>query len=245
MISIRRLFFSVAGLALFTILPGQAVGSGQDGELQHIYETARARYGEYTLLRNGIYYEYPYFFSKGHPFLYDDKFHTGSVVYRNEEYKQVQIRYDIFHQQIILNLVKGNEMVQILPEVLFVPEFTIGTAEFRRLVFQDNESLYCQIIAEEQDICCAYYWYKGRTETGENGSFKTYIFGEEKNRKYLFINGKEYRYTNNRNFLAAFPESARPEIREYLASNRIKVRLAGDDVMKSLLAFCQQTLNKN
>ncbi|MFZ5941112.1 MAG: hypothetical protein ACOYXB_11120 [Bacteroidota bacterium] len=237
MISIRKAFLLISGLTGFFVL------YGQQASFKDIFERSQQEYGLHPLLQNGLYYEYPYYYSKGHPFLLDGQFHKGSIVFRDKRYEDIEIRYDIFHQQVILNLLQGQEMVQILAAMEFVSAFRFEGRDFMKLTGADGQERYFQIVAAGDELICAYSWYKNRNESSENQSFKTYIFGEPKTRKYLFYKGTEYRYRNNKTFAAIFPPEARQEIRSYLKAGGIKVNKADDRTMNDLIGRCRDLLN--
>jgi len=207
-----------------------------------IIETARQAYRDYPLLRNGIVYEYPYYNSKGHPFLFDNNFHTGSVDYGKEFYNDVPLKYDIYNQQIIIQINLKGELVQLIPDTGIVSGFTIDGMVFRKTEI-DGGKKFVRIIAGEMDLVLGYHWYKKRKES-DNGSYLISVFYEDRNYKYLFIKGKAYKYRNNKTFYKAFPEVLQPEIRDYLKITRTKVRTAGESTMKQVLSDCRDICNK-
>ena len=230
-------------LLMFSPLAAQNAVTANTDDLQRIYEETLDKYGTAPLLRNGVFYEYPYFSAEGHPFLHDNNFSQGAVHYRNKYYPYVSIKYDIFHQQVILNQEQAGEMVQIKLTEEFVPAFSIGAMHFRKLTLEEA-SAYYQVVAEAPGIMSCRYWHKSRNESHDNKAYKTFVFGEEQYRNYVLIGDRVSRFRNNRTFVKAFPDTLRKPLRDYLRSNDIHVRSCNAATMQQLIDHCHRLLKK-
>lgn len=92
-------------LFIFILSPGysQVQTTEAGNEYLAIYNSVKDQFGIDPLLMNGIYYENPYYNAKGHPFLGDGEFYLGSVNFRNKQYEDVNLKYDIYNQQLIID----------------------------------------------------------------------------------------------------------------------------------------------
>ncbi len=244
MISKRnRIVFIMAGLLVVMLSPAQDVDKNEDVSAKSMYLETIEKFGKDPLLRNGPFYEYPYHRSEGNPFLMDLQFRRGTLVYRNRVYDQIPLRYDVFHQQIIINQQQKEESVQILLHEAYLSEFSLAGMHFKKVSLENDEPTYCQIVANDGDLSCLYYWYKSRRESHDNGNYKIYVFSEPEKRAYLNIHGEFHKYRNNRTFTRAFPREARKEVRSYLRTRDIKVKKADDKIMQQVISFCSTIMN--
>ncbi len=57
-----------------------------------LYKSAVNEYGFDQVLVNGICYEDEYLGTVGHPFLFEDQFYKGTLIYRESEYQRVRYK---------------------------------------------------------------------------------------------------------------------------------------------------------
>ena len=279
-----RISFFSAGIIVLLILesvftPGysQTTTPSSGNEFMAVYDAAKEQFGTDPLLMNGIYYENPYYNAKGHPFLGDGDFYQGSVVFRNKKYEGVNLKYDIYNQQLIIeqsredargSVVIGdvryegvsisydeNQQMVIKqkvgePSIMnllaneFVSEFSMDGMEFRKISFDDDVPSFYQVLSENSDVSCYYYWQKLRYKSQDDGDRSIFVFTQQKLKSYLYINDELVRYRNNRSFLKLFAGEAKSQIRSYMRSSRIKVNEAESFVIKDLVDYCQRTVSK-
>jgi hypothetical protein len=265
-------------LELF-ITPGysQSTTPSSSNEFMAVYAAAKEKFGTDPLLMNGIYYENPYYNALGHPFLGDGEFYQGSVVFRNKRYEGVSLKYDIFHQQLIIEQSREDARKSVLigdiryegvsisydenqqmiikqevgkPSIMnllaneFVSEFSVDGMDFRKILFDDDVPSFYQVLSENSNVSCYYYWQKIRYKSQDEGDRSIFVFTTQKLRSYLFINDELLRYRNNRSFLKLFSGEAKSQIRTYMRSCKIKVNDAESFVIKDLVEYCEQTVSK-
>lgn len=263
--------------SLFTPGFSQITDPSSHNDYMAVYKAAKDKFGTDPLLMNGIYYENPYYNAKGHPFLGDGEFYQGSVVFRNKKYENVNLKYDIYNQQLIVEQSREDARGSILigdvrydgvsisydenqqivikqevgkPRIMnllsneFVTEFSIDGMQFKKLTVEDNEPSFYQVISENPDLDCYYYWQKVRYKSQKDGDRSIFIFTEQKYKSYLVINNEFLRYRKNRSFLKLFSGDAKNQIRTYMRSRHIKVNKVESFIIKDLVEFCQQSVSK-
>jgi hypothetical protein len=262
----KNLFTTFLALCAFSVCLSQDTVTGPDGKEAEIRDMAKRILDEerqleedystiYRLtaekvedncqLLNGIYYENPYFIAKGHPFLDDGDFHSGSVIYRNKEYEGIRMKYDIFHQQIVINPRLEDPMLMILLSNEFISEFWLGGSYFRRNPDGGSGIPYLQVVWEEEQVGCYRSWYKFRYKSYDDRNTVSYRFSDEKQNRYLQVNGILSRYTGNRTFACQFPDALKNQVKEFLRSKRIRVSRADAETMKEVIQFSQGILARS
>lgn len=246
MVSSKRGFL-ITILILFVYAHGTAQPAVPDGDVlfMEVLETSKSNYGVNPLLQNGIFYENLYITAQGHPFLLDDTYKTGFISFRNSRYEGVSLKYDIFTQQVVISHEQEGLVLQNYLSNEFIDSFRIDGKMFRQVAFEDENPGFYQAVFGKDDLACYYQWFKTRTESHEAGTYKIYVFSEDKLRRYLLIDGVLVRYRNNRSFVKAFPKSTGKQIRTYLKESGIKVDQADDHIMQSLLCICTEILKEH
>ncbi len=245
MILLNRIIISFCLLTgLFLDLSAQETSGSQEAQYTEIYRQTEALVGVNPLLRNGVYYEDFYFNAEGHPFFTDEGYLAGSVTYRGQSYEDVKLRYDIFSHQLLILHDDGKEIFENYLSVEFITEFTIAGARFKKLLAGDEQEGFYQLVAGDERLLCCYHWIKSRSEDHE-GNYMKYVFGEQRARRYLLMEGELKRYRNNRSFLKALPDGVRSSTRSYLRDHKLKVKKADDGRMQELLSFITGRLTQD
>jgi hypothetical protein len=200
-------------------------------------------YGADYQLINGIRYIHLYPSAEGHPFLGEDRFYPGKLVINNIIYTDVEIKYDICNQKIILQYphFSGNTDKIILNNE-FIDEFEIDGRLFRKYAFTDVVPRFYQVVAPG-DIDCIYYWNKELLKGISGNSFFSY--SPEIKISYLVIDHKLYPFRGKRSFVKLFPSKYHKEIISFLKSNNIWFRDANDTNIQHLLVYCNKLVQEN
>ena len=77
----------------------------KDGNWNELYKSVVNEYGFDQVLVNGIHYEDDYRGKVGHPFLFEDQLYKCTLMFRGRAYHGVDIKYDIYKQQVILYII--------------------------------------------------------------------------------------------------------------------------------------------
>lgn len=231
------------GLSVFSTNFAQTTETSAAVDLNEIYQFTEVQNALDPLIQNGIYYSNPYYNATGHPFLGDKNLKEGTIVFRNKEYSDVMLNYDLFHQQIILGWEQDNSIQLNLIPNEFITGFQIGSIFFRRISFNGTGAGFYQVVTEEDSLACYYRLNKIRNEANTAGASQTYLFSEERSSAYLFINGELKRFRNNGSFLKILPDRIKSETRNYLRTNRIKMNKADVKTTEEVIKFCQAVLS--
>jgi len=212
---------------------------------QKLFEQIQNQYGPDQTLLNGIFYQYPYRNAKGHPFFYENRFYHGNLVFKNILYKNLELKFDIFNQQLILNYIFNVNQTQLILPTEFISSFNIEGKQFKTVHLKEMGIAIYQVLGLNDSIQCLYQWSKQRIESDHLGQILLYKFSFEKRRTFLFIDGELHRYIGNRSFLKVFPENNRQQIKKYLKSNKIEVRNSNDNIIETLMEYCSESLKTN
>ncbi|MBN2698076.1 MAG: hypothetical protein JXR52_04570 [Bacteroidales bacterium] len=239
----RILFSQFLVLLACSSVSGQTIRAASGGDFDEIARFVKEKQESNNLLLNGIYFDNPYYNTSGHPFLGEDRFLEGSVVYWNRRFDNLLLKYDLFAQQLLLHHEQQNPLVIVLPND-FITEFRMNGMTFRKVAVGEEGPCFCQVVAEEAHAGCYYYRYKVRHKSNYSQNLMAYIFSDERQNRYIRIEDSSRRYRNNRTFVKAFPESMRGELRNYLRSEKTRVKEADDGAMAGMIKFCNEILEQ-
>jgi hypothetical protein len=206
-----------------------------------LYKSVVNEYGFDQVLVNGTCYEDIYLGSVGHPFLFEDQFYKGTLIYREREYQGVDIKYDIYKQQVILYFRQNNSIAWIIPPNDFISAFNLGDKLFVKHPFEGKSRFY-QVIFDTEELKCLYYWSKLRYDSDHKRYYNSYRFTDSEKTTYLFIDDVLKKYSDNRTFVRLFPEESQVRIKQYIKNNKIKVAKSSDVVMEKLVTYCKTLL---
>ena len=210
-------------------------------EYAELYQSILDEYGFDQSLVNGVIYKDEYWNRIGHQFLLEDQIYSGNLVFRGVEYKNLNLKYDIYSQQIVVNISHNNSTIGFIPPNDFISFFSINEIPFLKSDFQGKPKFY-QVLFNSAKLSCFYYWYKVLDETGRIGDRISYKFSESRRKNFLKFDDSFERYTNNKSFIKLFPSKIKPDIKQYIKTNHIKVNKSNIDEVKELLEYCNSLL---
>ncbi len=195
-------------------------------------------YGLDPKLYNGEIYKY--FLrsdTKGNQYLAGPGFTEGSVIIKGVTYDHLQLNYDVFNQLVLLkydNPLSTNNIISL--SKAWLVGFSMGTANFEMIRFQDTSLRICQVLGKGK-FRLLYYWTK---EQKIDFYYYTpfYVFLPPKKEMFLEIGSEHRKFRNNRNFLSAFDPSIQVSIKKYMRLNKIDTKKADDKTMLELITFC-------
>lgn len=201
------------------------------------------KYGSDQVLANGVIYTDLYWKKEGHQFLGEDRLYTGNLVFRQKEYKGLEMKYDICNQQLIVYIMTNPLHEGIILPQDFISSFSLDGRSFINSDFQ-GEPGYYQVVYDTGKLKCLYHWSKTVMETAGSGNYKYfhYEFTASKQRSFLYINGSFEPYKKNRSFIDLFPEDIRAGIGHYMKANHMKVSKISDESMCELMTYCNSLL---
>lgn len=190
-------------------------------------------------LINGYQYINPHPLMEGHAFLDHDEFVPGKLVINNKTYQDVDLKYDILNQEVLLSYENSfGNINHLILQKSFIGEFDLADKHFEKIHFAETGTQFFQVISTGNPQCL-YRWEK--TLTASSSSSKRYYkYSNQKKRTYLVVNNTLKQYKSNRSFVKLFPAEHQGEITAYLKSNKINVQKASDASVRELIEYCEQ-----
>ncbi len=213
----------------------------KDCNWNELYKSVVNEYGFDQVLVNGIHYEDGYWGKVGHPFLFEDQLYKGTLMFRGREYKGVDIKYDIYKQQVILFIMQNNSIAWIIPPNDFISAFSLGDKLFVKRTFQGVPRFY-QVVFDTEELKCLYYWSKSRFGSDHLRDYYSFRFTDSNRKTYLIVDDVLKKYSNNSSFISLFPQESQVQIRKYIKNNKIKVAKSSDVEIEKLVTYCRTLL---
>ncbi len=215
--------------------------NAKDGYWNELYKSVVNEFGFDQVLVNGIHYEDGYWGKVGHPFLFEDKLYKGTLIYREREYQGVDLKYDIYKQQVILYIMQNNSIAWIIPPNDFISAFSLRDKLFVKHTFEGVPRFY-QVVFDTEELKCLYYWSKLRYDSDHKRSYYSYVFTNSDRKTYLILDDVIKKYSDNRSFVSLFPQESQVRIKQYIKNNKIKVAKSSDDEIEKLVTYCRTLL---
>jgi hypothetical protein len=208
-------------------------------ELKEIFDYLNGP--DYNLL-NGRQYVLPNS-GNSHPYFNTEHYRPGSLVLNGEAYDSVLVNYDIYDQQLILQ-VSGwfsdlnNKIVLNREEI---DHFQIDGLTFRKMSFPKTGTSFFQVLSSGE-ISCYLLWTKKlyRSSTSSNAKFR---YLKQSREVCLQREGRLYVVSSRSSFTSIYDEAYRKEIREFLRREKIRFKNASDEKLGELMNFCTQLIH--
>jgi hypothetical protein len=217
----------------------QATSDNVGTDYEKLYKTVTDEYGFDQVLVNGLNYKERYARKIGHQFIMENQFYRGDLTFKGIEYKGIEMKYDIYDRQVLINVKSNNTQVCFIPPNDFISAFRISNMLFAKFEFQGEPGFF-QVVFDSQNLKCLYSWYKVRLDSGSKPGYSEFTRSEK--RKYLVMNGSFMTFRNKRSFIERFPGEVRPQLNKYIKINHIKINKSSDTDMSQLLAYCVSLL---
>jgi hypothetical protein len=235
------LVFSLFVLSISLSLSAQDQSHDSRTDYKKLYKSVIDEYGFDQVLDNGFLYKEKYLKKIGHQFLLQDQFYNGTLVFRGEVYKGVELKYDIYDQQLVLIIKNNNSIELIVPHNDFISAFSLGDKFFSKYNFQ-GESRFYQVVYDTEKVKCLYYWFKQEYDSNNIIYLGFNEFTDSEKESYLIMDGSLKKYKNNRSFTKLFPNEIKARVRGYIRINYINVAKSSDEKIKELLTYCNSLL---
>ena len=215
---------------------------GNESEIAQLEEYFLERYGPDQKLYSGARYYNVHLKSSGHKFLGEDLYQQGKLVIDNRLYDSVQLKYDVFTQQVLLLFEKpGYGTDEIIVNNLRLEEFHLGEKVFKKRFFPETDTLFFQVF-EEKYLTILYHFQK---EIIMRTTYRNALeFTQSKRRSYVSIPSGLYNFNSTRSFIKLFPEH-RSELKAYKREHKIQIRWASDNQIRELIEYCNQIMNQS
>ena len=209
---------------LFATLAGQ-------GTFPDLVENA---YGLDQALVNGVQYSNRYIRSEGHPYFLEDRFENGSVSINGMIYQNVQLKYDLFSQDVEIKhkkyLGRNYRYVTISDRM---EAFSLGEYEFRKLKIPEEPERYYQVISTGH-FTCFVHWEKKLIPI-DNSVIYIDHFTNHRLYYWLELNGETTAFNNRRTFARLFPMNMQKKILKLFRQKHISFRNVGpDEILRTM-----------
>jgi hypothetical protein len=186
-------------------------------------------------LINGKQYVFNVFQVEGHQFLGNENFIKGTLTLKGETYHNLDLRYDIYNQELTLRFTNQFESQKIIiVSNAWLTGFTMGDKKFE-LIDDENGTKRIYQTLGTGNVRVIYSWKKDLRLNTSNG---LYSFTRPFRGSYILIDDIKHQYLTNRGFAKVFGENISPMVKKYLRQNRIKVAKADDLVIEELINYC-------
>jgi hypothetical protein len=212
------LFFSLSGQQSFTDLTAAAFGLNQD-------------------LVNGIQHTNRYQRTLGNPYFLQEGTAAGSVVIDERRYPDVNLKYDLYAQTVIIAYKgAGGRIFSLLAVSERLREFRIGGFEFERLSLPSQPQQYYQVV--RTDFFTTYIHWEKILLANNKGVYYSDHFSNPRLSYFLEMEGSINSFHNRKSFAELFPEDLSREVRRWLRKEQVKFRNANPaeivEVMSSI-----------
>lgn len=200
--------------------------------------TDQSVYGLDQILYNGKVYNYfPGPGVKGHQYLIDKEFISGSVTIRGKKYENLQLNYDILNQDLILkytDLQGANRL--LIVSMAWLKQFSLGSDVFSIIQLPDGKDFIVQEL--NQGKMKLYRHWTKRLIAKISSVSENYIFEEKKSSLFLSYNNKLQVFKSTNELLSFLDKEDEILLKNYLKQHKIKIKTASDKDLNELLNYC-------
>jgi len=208
-----------------------------------LYSLIEKNYGSNPVAINGIYHEDYYRNAIGHPFLNENQFVTGYVVIHNKRFDDIQLKYNVYNQNIVIRHDTGvGNPLEIIPPNEFISEFRINGRLFRKYRDETGKEKFFQVV-HDGSVKCLFYWSKERTDSFHDTRMLSYRFNEEVRKSYMIINHNLLRFKSKGNFFNLFPAKYKPELITFCRKEAINPVKSADAALGKLIGYYEKLID--
>lgn len=234
-------FFLNLPVILVTGIPVLAQETHQR-DVKTLYHLFSDLYGPDQNLVSGVRYYNLHARYDGHKYFEEDRFTPGKLFLHRGTYPDVNLKYDLYEQQVILQVNVGNRSYnEIIVTDSRLEGFEMNGKTFRKEYFPDKDTLIFQVIGTDPPYCLI-HWSK-EVIPNSTGPQSVYEFSKMKRKTFVRTDSALIPYRGSSSFAKAFPDH-RSQVKSYLRKNKIRIRKASDQELEGLLDYCRSLLNK-
>ncbi len=191
-----------------------------------------------TALYNGSQYKEPAESDNGHPFLGEDDWQFGSIVYHNQFYDNVPLLYDLTKDEIITEYYyNGNEMILVKEAVT---KFEINDRIFVNIAHASlPKNGYYQLLYDGPSTVLV----RRQKKIRETISFHALeVFFDERNRFFIYKNGVYFPIRNKSAILKILGDK-KSALKKFVKTNKARFKTDFESALK-LTAAHYDALNR-
>ena len=177
-----------------------------------------------TGLFNGSRYVEQFRAKKGsHKYFIGPHFQKANISYFNQPYYDIDLKYDVFENQLItnVNMVSGSSIIKLIPDE--VQAFSFGSIEFIRLkdsdIYKSSESIsgFYEIMMKDGPLIL----YKKHRKTRQDFLDQKIVYSQfkSKNEYYVFFDNIYYQINRKSDWTRLFPGS-KNQVNDYYVKNK-------------------------
>ncbi|CAL2075663.1 conserved exported protein of unknown function [Tenacibaculum sp. 190524A05c] len=168
-----------------------------------------------------------------HNFYLTDSFKKGSVNYRGEQFDNVDIKYDLVDDFIIIKLNNQQQQISIIPQKNLITKFSIGNIKFRN---SDTDGFLEELLVKDNFAVLK----KHRKVSKENrdADYRYHTF-KKREQHILFYNNSYYPIDSKRGFTRLFPEKKK-QISKFYKSNTYLLKNDYKTFVAKLISLLQE-----
>jgi hypothetical protein len=206
-----------------------------------VYKWFDAKVGpENTGLLDGIAYRELYKTENGdHQFYASSSFQKGDITYKGQYYFDVDMKYDIHNDEIIVRIPAQTvtPIIQLIKKN--VNKFSINNSEF--ILLQDG---FYEVLSKTKTLSL-YKKHKKTSTKYYSGRFTFYRFNKSKNEYFMYLNNEYHKITKSKNsFIKVLPEY-KNEINSFYKSQDDLLKANYDHFVQELISFLNNKLLNN
>ena len=167
-----------------------------------------------TKLSYGVIYKEKYRkkFRDNHNFYIDDTFKTGSVFYRNQEFKNVELKYELVDDFIVVKINNQEQQISIVPEKTLVKRFSLENTSF---IYSNSYGFLEELLVKEQFSVLKKH--QKTAKENRDADYRYHTFRKKENNILLFKDSF-YPIDSKRDFYKIFP-AQKKQIAAFYKSN--------------------------
>lgn len=168
---------------------------------------------------------------------YTDDFKSGSIIYNNQNYFDLYLKYDIYADELVLRPYKESNTTKINVVKDYVSSFKIGNQKFVNLKELSapnfKKGYYEEVILAANTILYIKYYKERNNVMKENIAYIAYLPKYD----YILLKGKDFYLINDKKeIIKLYPEEKR-KINDFYFKNRSLKKEDLSLFMKSLMKF--------
>lgn len=181
--------------------------------------------------------------ANSHAFYISSDGDTGSVLYREENYKKIPLLYDIYTDKLILKHLDNNGIISLIElDKDQVGSFKIFDHHFKKFDFSTtpiNQKEFFDVLFESEKLILA----AKRSKTRRIDESLNRVELTSLDLFFLIHNGLWIPIKGKKNFLSLTTDkNKRESIKSFIRENRIKINKKTEKDLKNLTEYCSSLL---
>ena len=173
--------------------------SGQDQSLHEDFDKIVSVNN--TKLSYGVIYKEKYRKKDkdNHNFLIDENFKKGSVLYRNQKFNNIDLKYELVDDFIVVKINNQEQQISIIPEKTLVERFVI---ENRSFIYSEDYGFLEELLVRDQ--FAVFKKHQKSVRENRDADYRYHTFRKKENTILRYKNSF-YQIDTKRDFYKIFP----------------------------------------